>query len=111
MDEILDIFNIDMLNNYDLSLGNYNSVSQNISNCSLYSMQYVWSVTTGTITVTISASNNDKDFVAFDTFIPSALAGNRMVNIEKAGYKFFRVEVTASGATGLIMAIANGKNN
>ncbi len=87
----------------------------NINGFSLYCVQHIWSDVSGSWQIIIEGSNvdgdkTDNDYTTIDiTVMGSVPAGNRMVNVEKAGYSFVRVRVAYTSGGGTLRSILNGK--
>lgn len=98
--------------------GNVSSDPIEINGYSLYCVQHRWSGATGNWSIIIEGSNvegtkTDADYTVIDsTNVTGANlpAGNRMVNVEKAGYAFVRARIVfTSGGGTLNYSILNGK--
>ncbi len=107
--------NTNFLDNFTVS-ANSTSDPINIDAYSLYCVQHVWSGASGSFQIIIEASNFDTDEDQYYTTIDitnvtvaNSPVGNRMVNVEKAGYAFVRIRIafTSGGAT--LTSKLNGK--
>lgn len=108
MDTIVHKFKVTLIDNKSMITSQVSTIFD-INGCSCYAIQYVWSGFSGTGTCLIEVSNDDINFSQIDGYAFSGSTGNRMLNVEKAGYSSIRVTYTPSTATGTLTVIANGK--
>lgn len=87
------------------------SATQTIEGISCYAVQYSWSAFSGDGTEIISTlgSNDGEIWTSVDAFIPSGTTGNRLLNVEKAGYAFVSIEYTAGSTSGTLLVTISGK--
>ncbi len=88
----------------------------NINTYSLYAIQHVWFGTSGSFQIIVEGSNfntsDDDYFTIIDiTNITASNSpkGNRIVNVEKAGYSFVRVRIAYTSGGGTLTSLLNGK--
>jgi len=107
---IQNIVNEILLNNIDMTDA-AESTEINISSISCYAIQCSWTNFTGDTTERIitSGSNDGVIWTAVDTFVPSGSTGNRLLNVEKAGYRFVKLSYTQGITTGTLFATISGK--
>ncbi len=103
---------------FDSINANANSTSAviEISGITCYAAQFSWSgFSAGAATIVTEATNDDnlttRVFTSVDSFIPSGTTGNRILNVEKAGYKYIRFTYTQTTGAGTILGIVNAKSS
>lgn len=96
--------------------GNDKSKPIIINSYSLYAIQHVWSGTSGAFQIIVEGSNfdttDDDYFTVIDiTNVTAANSpkGNRLVNVEKAGYAYVRVRISFASGGGTLTSVLNGK--
>lgn len=103
-----------MINSADMS-ANQTSTIEQIDGMTCYAAQYKWTTFVGAATIFTEGSNvggiDPNDWTAVDTFLPTTgTTSNRMLNVEKAGYRFVRVRyVVNSASSGTLTVTFNGK--
>lgn len=113
MDLITHKFNTTLFDNVAMT-SNQSSAAKDISGISLYALQYVWTGASGTLSIIIEATNvlentQDADYSIIDNYSIVTATGNRMLNVEKAGYAKVRARIVQTIGTGTLKAIINGK--
>lgn len=89
---------------------NQTSAVVELKEFSLFCVQYVitgFSATTATLD--LQASNDGINYVSVQSITPTLATENDMINVEKAGYNFVRVQYTQTGGAGTLTVIINGK--
>lgn len=101
-----------LLNAIDMSADS-TSASKQIDGMTCYAVQYIWTTFVGTATIYTEGSNTGKSdaWTAVDTFLPTTgTTSNRLLNVEKAGYRYVRVRYVIGGASsGALTVTINGK--
>lgn len=97
-----------------LMSANISSSPFHLEESDLYTVQHVWSGASGTITVYVEATctiidPQDTDYTPIDTYIISSATGNRMLNVEKAGYPLVRTRLVQTSGAGTISSTINVK--
>lgn len=107
---IQNVLNKVLLDNVDMSTAQP-SEQQSIEGITCYAVQFNWTGFTGdgTETISTSASNDGITWTAVDTFIPTGTTGSRMLNVEKAGYRFVRIFYVPGTTVGNLTAHISGK--
>lgn len=59
--------------------------------------------------ITVSASNDDKVYTAIDSIVPTGATNSYMLNQEKAGYRFVKVDYVPVAGSGLLTVTISGK--
>ena len=110
LDSIHNTLSEPMLKAVDMSIAQPSApvVIQGITN---YAIQCSWTGFTGdgTETITTSASNDEVIWTPVDSFIPTGTTGSRMLNVEKAGYRFVRVFYVPGTTVGSLTVTISGK--
>lgn len=111
MDLIVHKLNVKLLDNINASSTSVLSDAISIQGFSLYCVHYNWSAFSAIDPLLeILASNSlDQPFSVVDSYIPSGTTGNRLVNVEKAGYAYIKIKWSCTSASGAITASVNGK--
>jgi hypothetical protein len=94
--------------------GNSSASAECINGYSLYCIQHIWSGASGSWSVIVEGSNvpgnkTDSDYSAIDTTVISTASGNRLINVERAGYSFVRVRIAYTSGGGTLTSILNAK--
>ena len=102
-----------LFNYIDVSTGQ-TSVVSSIEGMTCYAVQYTWVSFVGNITIYTEGSNDNDDdntWTPVDTFLPTTgTSTNRLLNVEKAGYRYLRVRfVVNSASTGTLKVTLNAK--
>jgi hypothetical protein len=101
-----------LLDSLDMSI-NQLSNSISIEGLTCYAVQYKWISFVGNATIYTEGSNTglDDEWTSVDTFLPTTgTTANRMLNVEKAGYRYVRVRyVVNSTSSGTIKVTLSGK--
>lgn len=93
---------------------NSSSDAVNIDSFSLYAIQHKWTGATGTWSIIIEGTNEqlnpaDSDYTTIDVTNVTTSSGNRLVNVEKAGYSLVRVRISYSSGGGTLKSTINAK--
>jgi len=95
------------------SIASGNSISDNISieKISGYSVQINWSgASNTTATVEVQASNDGINFITIDTTTLDVASDDKLLNVERAMYRFIRINFTQnSETTGTLNVVLGGK--
>ena len=87
---------------------------QSIEGMTCYAVQFVYTSFVGNATFFTEGSNDNNDpnaWTPVDTFLPtSGTSTNRLLNVEKAGYRYVRVRyVVNSTSSGTLKVTISGK--
>lgn len=88
------------------------TVDTAIQGITCYAIQANWSGFAGDATarITTSGGNDSVNFTQVDSIIPTGTSGSYLLNVEKAGYRFIRLQYTQTGApVGTLSASISGK--
>ena len=87
------------------------SPAQVIQGISLYCVQFSWTGFSGSGSEVISTegSNDGIVWTTVDSFIPTGTTGNRLLNVEKAGYRFVQLVYAPASSSGSLSATISGK--
>lgn len=90
------------------------SAIQEITNFSLYAIQYAWTGFSGTVVITLEATNDlsnqhTRTFSTVSSITLTGSTGNQLINIEKAGYVAIRLNMASTGGAGTLRATINAK--
>jgi len=98
------------LNNVSMASVQQSSV-ESVQYLTCYSIQCSWTsfAAGGNETIVTYASNDGNIWSAVDSFIPSGTTGNRMLNVEKCGYRFIKVIYTPNSSSGTLLVTVSGK--
>jgi hypothetical protein len=88
----------------------------NINGYSLYCVQHVWSGASGSWQIIVEGTNFNTSDDAYYTTVDitnitasNVPTGNRMLNVEKAGYAYVRVRIAHTSGGGTLTSLLNGK--
>lgn len=103
------VINEPIINNGSMA-GSLTSTVIDIAEILLYSVHAIWTGTpTGSISV--QGSNDGTNFVEVASQATGGAAGQYLLNIEKAGYKYVRVQFIRTGSTGSLTVYLAGKRS
>lgn len=87
------------------------SAIQPIQGITCYAVQFSWTSFSGdgTEIINTNGSNDGIIWTVVDSFIPTGTTGNRMLNVEKAGYRFIQLTYVPGSTTGTLTASISGK--
>jgi hypothetical protein len=83
-----------------------------IQSLTCYAVQTSWTGLTvsGGESIATWSSNDGEIWSVEDNFIPAGTTGNRMLNVEKAGYRFVKIVYTPGPSTvGTLLVTISGK--
>lgn len=88
--------------------GSLSATPVDISEFPCYSVHGIW---TGSPvgTISVQGSNDGTNFVEVASQATGGSAGQYLLNVEKAGYKFVRVQYTRTSGTGALTVYLSGK--
>ena len=110
MEYIHNVLSEALQQNADMSIGQPSGPVA-IQGITCYAVQCSWTGFTGsgTETITTSASNDGIIWTPVDTFIPSGSTGSRMLNVEKAAYRFIQIFYVPGTTSGVLNVSISGK--
>lgn len=109
-DYIVNKLNIKLFDNISAA-SNIVSEPLNIQSIYCFCVQITWkNFSARNPKISLLVSNSlEEEFVEIDNFTPTGNLGGEIINIERAGYGFIKIQYSCSSGTGNITVSVNGK--
>lgn len=108
MDKITQVFNIKAFDAINMNADTTSEIIE-LQRVTCYAVQSIWSGASGTLVMTVEASNDRVNFTSVDSYSISSSSGSRLLNVEKAGYAYIRIVLDQTGGGGTLSVHVNGK--